>query len=94
MVSGIRIQVSQKHAARSARIAPERMSAMNAFAKGRHLPSGVRRYSVVIVSGTKVGDWGSYSTADQALAVALQLRRHGFAAHVYDEHDDRIEVQS
>ena len=44
--------------------------------------SADRPYSVIILAGTKRGQWGNYPTIEQAAEVAAKLRRHGFYAVV------------
>lgn len=46
------------------------------------LKSADRPYRVVILSGAKRGQWGSYATIEQAAEVAAKLRRHGMHAVV------------
>jgi len=44
-----------------------------------------RPYCVIVVGGSKSGEWGKYAHEGAARAVALALRRHGLLAQVVDE---------
>ena len=55
-----------------------------------HLPRDRRTYTVVIIGGTKCGEWGRYSTEAQARQIAATLRKHGFDARVLDGRGDVV----
>jgi hypothetical protein len=44
-----------------------------------------RPYSIIILAGAKSGSWGSYSTIEEAAAVAQKLRQLGMHAVVEGE---------
>ena len=50
-------------------------------------PNAIRKsgsWRVVIRSGAKAGEWGTYATIEQAAAVAAKLRKHGMDATVVE----------
>jgi hypothetical protein len=50
-----------------------------------------RPFRVVILAGTKTGEWGKFSSVEAAAEVAAKLRRHGMYAVIEEQTADTAE---